>query len=169
MSKAYTQYIVEHCANVKKAYDWLVDHKIISDKYLHRLHTHDLSKYGDEEYAAYDKYFYGKQGKTPEVKEAFNFAWLHHIHNNPHHWQHWVLINDDDGTHALEMPEEYVVEMICDWWSFSHKTENLEEIFSWYDSHKSNMIMHKNTKARVEDILKQIKSILKEEAKHDNS
>ena len=60
------------------------------------------------------------------------------------------------------MPEEYVVEMICDWWSFSHKSGNLEEIFDWYKSHKSNMIMHKNTKAMVEDILDKIKKELKE-------
>ena len=133
MSKAYTQYIVEHCANVKKAYEWLVDHKIIKDEFIHRIQAHDISKYSDEEYDAYDKYFYGKQGKTIEIKDAFNFAWLHHIHANPHHWQHWVLINDDDGTKALEIPEEYVIEMICDWWSFSHKTENLEEIFAKID------------------------------------
>lgn len=161
MSKAYTNYIVEHCANVKKAYDWLVDRKIIKDQFIHRIHMHDNSKYSEEEYDAYDKYFYGT--KTAEVKEAFNFAWLHHIHNNPHHWQYWVLVNDDDGTKALEAPEEYVVEMICDWWSFGHKTGKLEELFDWYDSHKANMIMHKNTKKYVEDILAKIKTALKEE------
>lgn len=162
MSKAYTKYIVEHCANVKKAYEWLVEHKIISDKYMHRIHTHDLSKYSDEEYAAYDKYFYGKE-KTPEIKDAFNFAWLHHIHANPHHWQHWVLINDDDGTKALEMPEEYIIEMLCDHWSFSHKTGNLEEIFEWYDDHKKTIIFHKTTKKRYEELLDAIKNALKEE------
>ena len=88
-----------------------------------------------------------------------------HIHANPHHWQHWVLINDEDGTKALEIPEEYVIEMICDWWSFSHKTGELEEIFKWYDSHKANMIMHKNSKKLVEDYLKKIKEALKNEAK----
>lgn len=162
MSKAYTNYIVEHCANVKKAYGWLVEHKIIADKYMHRIHTHDLSKYSDEEYAAYDKYFYGKE-KTPEIKDAFNFAWLHHIHANPHHWQHWVLINDDDGTKALEMPEEYIIEMLCDHWSFSHKTGHLEEIFEWYDDHKKTIIFHKNTKKRYEELLDAIKNALKEE------
>lgn len=162
MSKSYDNYIVEHCSNVRKAYDWLVDHKIIKDSYIQHIIHHDLSKWSNEEYTAYDKYFYGKE-KTAAVKEAFNFAWLHHIHHNPHHWQHWVLINDDDGTHGLEMPEEYVIEMICDWWSFSHKTGELEEIFEWYRDHKSNMIMHKNTKKLVEDILDKIKKVLKEE------
>lgn len=162
MSKAYSEYIIEHCENVRKAYDWLVDHKIIKNEYLMHIIHHDLSKWSNEEFDAYDKYFYGKS-KTKEVEEAFNFAWLHHIHANPHHWQHWVLINDDDGTYALEMPEEYVIEMICDHWAFSHKSGNLYEIFDWYKSHKSNMILHKNTKKLYEDILDKIKTILKEE------
>lgn len=166
MSKDYTNYIIEHRDNVLKAYQWLVDHKIISNNYQHNIATHDISKWSNEEYDAYDKYFYGKQSKTAEVKEAFNFAWLHHIHANPHHWQHWVLINDDDGTHALEMPEEYVAEMICDWWAFSHKSGNLKEIFDWYKDHKLNMIMHRNTKVAVEAILDKIKEALKEEEKN---
>jgi hypothetical protein len=161
MSTKYSDYIVEHCSNVRKAYDWLVSHKIIKDKYVDVISTHDVSKWSEEEYKAYDTYFYGKS-KTQEVNDNFNYAWLHHIHENPHHWQHWVLINDEDGTKALEMPEEYVVEMICDWWSFSHKSGNLEEIFDWYKSHKTNMIMHKNTKAMVENILDKIKKELKE-------
>ena len=165
MSKNYDNYIIEHRTAVETAYQWLVDHKIIKDQYRHVIDIHDVSKWGNEEYDAYDKYFYGKS-KTKEVEEQFNFAWLHHIHANPHHWQHWVLINDDDGTHALEMPEGYVVEMICDWWSFSHKTGKLTEIFDWYKTHKTNMILHRNTKVAVEAILDKIKEALKEEEKN---
>jgi hypothetical protein len=163
VSKAYTNYIVEHCDNVSKAYYWLVDHKIIKDNYSHRIKTHDLSKW-TEEYKAYDKYFYGGE-KTKEVKDAFNFAWLHHIHSNPHHWQHWVLINDEDGTTALEMPEEYVIEMLCDHLAFSFKSGKLDEIFDWYKTHKANMILHKNTKILYEDLLDRYKKALKEENK----
>ena len=54
--------------------------------------------------------------------------------------------------------------MISDWWSFSFKTGDLKEIFNWYDSHKKNMILHKNTRKLVEDILTKIKKILNEEA-----
>lgn len=165
MSSKYSDYIIEHCSNVRKAYDWLVSHKIIKDKYVDVISTHDVSKWSDEEYKAYDNYFYGE--KTDKVKEAFNFAWLHHIHVNPHHWQHWVLVNDDDGTQALEMPEEYVIEMVCDHWSFSHKTGKLDEIFNWYKDHKANMILHKNTKKLYEEILDKIKNALKGEANAD--
>ena len=158
MSAEYNTYIIEHVDNVKKAYMWLKDHSIIKEDILDQLNLHDASKYTDEEYKAYDDYFY--RTKTKAVKEAFNYAWLHHIHHNPHHWQYWVLVNDDDGTIGLEMPENYVYEMICDHWAFSHKSGNLYEIFDWYKSHKKNMILHEKTRKLYENILDKIKKEL---------
>lgn len=113
MSTNYTQYIIDHKANVLKAYLWLKEHEIISLSLEEQINAHDLSKYTTEEYDPYDNYFYGS--KTEKVKREFDYAWLNHIHQNPHHWQYWVLINDEDGTKALEMPENYVIEMVSDW------------------------------------------------------
>ena len=161
MNAEYSKYIIEHVENVKKAYNWLVEKEIVSSSLITQMNLHDVSKWSREEFDAYDNYFYGK--KTERVKTEFNYAWLHHIHNNPHHWQHWVLVNDEDGTKALEMPQEYVIEMICDWWSFSHKTGNLYEIFDWYKSHKKNMILHDKTKKLVEELLDRIKEELDKE------
>ena len=168
MSAKYNEYISNHIANVKKAYLWLKDHAIINLKeaeadFLNQLNIHDLSKYSEEEYKAYDLYFYGT--KTEKVKKDFDYAWLHHIHENPHHWQHWALVNDDEGTYALEMPKEFVYEMICDWWSFSYKTGNLYEIFDWYKAHSKKMILHENTRKLVEEILDKIKTELDKETK----
>ena len=123
---------------IERTENWLKEHNIISEDLVTQLNLHDASKYTPAEYDAYDKYFYGD--KTKKVEENFNIAWLHHIHNNPHHWQHWVLVNDEDGPRALEIPKEYVIEMICDWWAFSHKSGNLYEIFDWYKYHRRNMI-----------------------------
>ena len=162
MSQEYTQYIIEHKANVEKAYRWLVDHKIADP--LFDFSSHDISKYQVEEYKAYDDYFYGKKNK--ETERAFNYAWLSHIHHNPHHWQYWVLKHDDEPEEALEMPEQYVIEMICDWWSFSFKTGNLYEIFDWYEKHKG-MVLHEKTRKLVEDTLNKIKKILDAEAKNN--
>lgn len=168
MSAKYSEYISNHIANVKKAYLWLKDRAIIDLKeaeadFLNQLNIHDLSKYSEEEYYAYDSYFYGTE--TEKAKKDFDYAWLHHIHENPHHWQHWVLVNDDEGTYALEMPKEFVYEMICDWWSFSHKTDNLYEIFDWYKAHSKKMILHENTRKLVEEILDKIKTELDKEKK----
>ena len=165
MSKEYTQYIIEHKKNVEKAYHWLIDHGIldIHESIPSLCVEHDMSKYQPEEYDAYDAYFYGGN-RTKKVESDFNYAWLHHIHNNPHHWQYWVLKHDDEPEEALEMPIQYVYEMICDWWSFSFKTGNLYEIFDWYKKHKG-MVLHPNTRKLVEDTLDKIKKTLDKEEK----
>lgn len=170
MSEQYNHYILEHCSNVSKAYDWLYNKipEVMKDKsfdiYL-LIEKHDASKWSDDEYDAYDKYFYGGN-KSHKVVKNFNYAWLHHIHKNPHHWQYWVLKHDDEPEEALEMPLEYVIEMICDWWSFSFKTGNLYEIFDWYEKHK-DMKLNDNTRKLVESILNAIKEKLDEENKND--
>lgn len=163
MTVNYENYLDQHKLNVMNAYNW-IRQNISSDIGIGgNIFLHDESKYTDEEYDAYDAYFYG--GKlTKEVKDNFDYAWLHHIHNNPHHWQYWVLINDNpnNGIVALDIPYKYVIEMICDWWSFSWRTGNLYEIFNWYDKHKDYMILSNNTRKLVEDILAQIKKKLDE-------
>jgi hypothetical protein len=165
MSYNYDEYLYDHKTAVKKAYEWLISHNIIlpclTDDELNR---HDTSKYGAEEYKPYDDYFYGN--KSHAVVEAFNYAWLHHIHNNPHHWQYWVLQHDDEPEEVLEMPYEYIIEMICDWWSFSFRSGNLGEIFDWYEKHK-DMKLAPKTRKTVEDILDKIKMELDKE-KDDN-
>lgn len=169
MSKEYDKYIKEHKVAVMKAYTWLLDNYddvLKISKYPNlkeNLLNHDTSKYSDEEYDAYDKYFYGGN-RSYAVVEEFRRAWFHHIHVNPHHWQYWVLVNDDpkEGTIALDMPDEYIIEMICDWWSFSWRSGDLTEIFKWYDDHKDSMILHERTRASVELILTMIKYKLDE-------
>ena len=169
MSIEYDNYLKQHRENVAKAAEWIRDNlqqdvKLDLDFYQQIMYMHDYSKDSNEEYYAYDDYFYGEL-RTKEVKEEFNNAWLHHIHNNKHHWQYWVLINDDKelGATPLRIPYRYVIEMICDWWSFSWKTGNLYEIFDWYENHKKRMILSKNTRELVEQILGQIKEKLDEQ------
>lgn len=173
MSIEYDNYLSEHCLNVRKGLEWL-RHNLpdlinICDYFYDQIsYYHDYSKLNVEEYDAYDQYFYGKQ-RTKEVKENFNEAWLHHIHHNPHHWQYWVLINDDpkEGTVALRMPYRYIIEMICDWWAFSWSKGNLYEICDWYDKHKAHMMLHADTRELVEDILGKIRAELDKEAEDD--
>ena len=159
MSKQYNDYLAEHIDNVKKAYFWLLNHGIMTYEDAPEISIHDASKFSLHEYDAYDNYFYNEKNDRKSI-DAFNYAWLHHIHNNPHHWQYWVLINDEDGIGPLEMPRKYVFEMICDWWSFSFKIGNLYSIFDWYDAHKKGMVLHFNTRNLVENILNNIRKEL---------
>lgn len=172
MSLEYNAYLDKHIENVKRSLSWLksnLPYLVSSQSYdkadynINLSFGHDASKWTKDEYDAYDKYFYGGN-KSYDVVTEFNKAWLHHIHNNPHHWQHWVLLEDDPdgGNVCIEIPEEYVIEMICDWWSFSWNTGNLYEIFDWYDKHKLTMQLNKKTRKLVEDILDKIKKKLDE-------
>ena len=170
MSVAYCNYLDEHIANVDRGLRWFVEERpdILRDLGLSvdqvRICNHDQSKYSIEEYAPYDKYFYGKE-KTPEVEENFNYAWLHHIHHNPHHWQYWVLIHDEpnEQTEALAMPSIYILEMVCDWWAFSWAKGDLTEIFKWYDEHKDNMILHAETRKKIDILLGAIREYADEQ------
>lgn len=166
MSQQYDLYLKKHKANVKKGFDWLQTNMpwLFEGRPSAVWQTefeHDASKSNPDEYEAYDAYFYGGN-RSHAIVEAFNRAWLLHIHRNPHHWQHWVLINDDpgEGEVLLEMPYNYIIEMICDWWAFSWEKGDLSEIFSWYDDHQAYIKLHPKTRATVEDILWELRGRL---------
>lgn len=166
MSKQYDDYLKQHIANVSKGYNWLrtnLSHLLIGGipDIDRQISEHDRSKYIPDEYDAYDAYFYGKE-KTSEVEKNFQLAWLQHIHRNPHHWQYWVLIHDDpdEGETIMEMPYNYIIEMICDWWAFSWNKGDLSEIFSWYEEHAAYIKLAPGTRAIVEDILWELRGRL---------
>lgn len=172
MSVEYDLYLYEHVKNTEKGFKWLqinLPDVVFGHAYVLnsiRL-SHDASKRSKEEYEAYDNYFYNASEHDENTLKAFDRAWLHHIHENPHHWQHWVLINDDDGVYALDIPYEYILEMVCDWWSFSWKSGDLTEIFNWYNTRKDKIIFSEKTRETVEDILNQIKERLLTGDKND--
>lgn len=169
MSREYDLYLESHKFNVKRGFDWIKENlpELIIDiygvDYEHQIgFEHDLSKSDMKEYNSYDAYFYGGN-RSYQVVQDFDYAWLRHIHKNPHHWQYWVLIKDDPelGEIVLDMPYNYILEMICDWWAFSWSSNNLYEIFNWYDAHKDYMKLSDKTRKTVEDILDRIHSKLK--------
>lgn len=166
MSVQYDNYLTEHKENVAKGFRWLQENipEVIEDGFEWQIcFNHDASKTDPEEYDAYDAYFYGNN-RSYSVVQNFKKAWLRHIHNNPHHWQHWILINDEpkEGMVVIDMPYIYVVEMICDWWSFSWTKGDLNEIFGWYEDRKDYMKLSANTQRSVEYILGKMKDKLEE-------
>ncbi len=172
MSIEYDEYLAEHRENVVKAMNWMFENipEVLADYGVKREDVdwliafgHDFSKGSFEEYHAYDHWFYGNN-RSYAAKQSFDKAWLHHIHNNPHHWQHWVLMNDDpeEGTICLPMPSKYVIEMICDWWSFSWKTGNLLDIIDWWVDHSDRIQLNAGTQLMVMQILAAIQNKLEE-------
>ena len=178
----YNDYLTTHISNVKRGYEWLKDNLpdiLAIDNYADEISyygeldeiiaNHDKSKYNKVpdadnyyeltcEYDAYANYFYGEA--SDENKELFDLAWLSHIHHNPHHWQHWMLQNDEDGLKILDMPYVFIVEMFCDHWSFSWRSGNLMEIEEWYLNHKDGILLSDSTRKTYETILNSVKSKL---------
>jgi len=169
MSLAYDEYLAEHIGNVNKGLNWMLDNLGLSHEEKAALETamlrsdHDESKYSIEEYDPYDRYFYGGN-RSYKVVQDFNYAWLHHIHQNPHHWQYWVLLEDDPEAglpyKTLPIPLPYIFEMIADWWSFSWKSGNLFEIFNWYAEHRDKQYINLNSRMILERILEKIWGVL---------
>lgn len=162
MSVEYDKYLDEHIANVKKGFYWIRKSlpELLIEKpgvdYELMILLHDDTKTVPSEYEPYDEYFYKPHNKDTEQK--FRYAWLEHIHRNPHHWQHWILRNDDGTNVILDMPYEFIIEMICDWWSFSWKTGDLFSIFDWYEENKKKIKLSKRTRDTVEDILDKLEA-----------
>lgn len=116
--------------------------------------THDLSKFRPDEWFAYVASFYGKAGRTPEVRAAFDRAWLFHQHRNPHHWQHWVLREDSGKTKVLEMPERYCVEMFCDWVGAGRAMgKGTNDVVDWYEKNTETILLAPLNRNHIEGLI----------------
>ncbi len=136
--EGYEKYVREHISAVQQMGDYLG----VSPA---QIQIHDLSKWSDEEYLPYANYFYGDE--SVKNKDVFNRAWLHHIHNNPHHWQHWLL-----GDKVFEMPRRFAIEMICDWVGMA--ITRTGDMTDWLISSSNEISLHPNTALFVENILR---------------
>jgi len=139
--------------------------------------THDNSKFLLDEFVPYARHFYGgnnekkykaiAQTKSGYLKSndkgdiLFDFAWLLHIHRNPHHWQYWILIQDEDANKALEMMPKYRKEMLCDWQGAAKAQGRIHpnELQDWYKAHKGKMQLNKLTKLETEASIKLLRRI----------
>ncbi len=143
MSTAYDRYLQEHISAVEEVY---------FEMFAENLEGHDDSKYSEEEYGAYDDYFFSGTERTADQKKAFSEAWLHHIHENPHHWEHWVLC-DGRRFRVFSMPDRYVKEMVADWASFALCSKDPFELRKFWAKKKDSYLLHGKTRERVEELL----------------
>ena len=154
----YMSYLNSHIQAVNKAWNYIRP-KIYNDSQFNEyiaeadfnIHHHDESKYDKEEFESYLNYFY-PYNKSKDEKE-FNYAWLRHQNLNKHHWQYWCLINDDGGKiEPLDIPVEYVIEMVCDWASFQFMYQN-KYVIDWYEDNKDNIILSDKSRKLVEKLV----------------
>lgn len=150
VAEPYLKSLVTHIKNVRKAGSWL-------GVSLYQLEEHDKSKFSDNEFGPYAEKFYGQPDEF-----SFSKAWLHHLHNNPHHWQHWLLpmpsdkeiVGVEDG--ALPIPEHYALEMVADWLGSSKTYTGTWDMEDWLLENIPKIKLHTETAVVVSTILKDI-------------
>lgn len=142
----YASYIVRH-----KWFVFLAGRRVGRIP-LWRLIIHDWSKMSPAEWGPYVQSFYGPE-RTPAVRKAFDVAWLHHLHMNPHHWQHWLLQEDDGGLKTLEMPKHFAREMVADWMGAGRAITGKWEVQEWYAKNHAKIQLHPDTRRLVSWLL----------------
>lgn len=159
----YNEYLREHISGVKDSWESILKPELKAHMDLYGvteadiqqadkfIPEHDASKRKKAEYDAYCDYFYPSAGHEKD-QTAFDAAWLNHIHINPHHHQHWILIRDGGELVPMEMPKHYVFEMLCDWHSFSRKNPT-STAKSWWDKNKKKMNLHSKTIKLIEKLI----------------
>ena len=154
----YKNYVLEHKKNVGLFADWLkenlpeifFDYGVDPNAFDDVIREHDESKFSEEEFEPYAQKWFG----NGEESLAYEEAWKHHWMNNEHHPEYWL---------EEDMPPIYILEMLCDWGSFSIAKGNLEELSDFYfnkakDDPEKNL--SDNTKKIIEDILEKINSAI---------
>lgn len=89
------------------------------------------------------------------AKQAFNMAWNHHQKRNKHHWQfHILTMDNEEDNEALEMPDEYLYEMLADWRGASRAQgmNNTTDVTEWYLKRRERFkkVLHPKTRRSIE-------------------
>jgi hypothetical protein len=162
----YLKYVLVH-----KWFVFVAGLKVKASPWL--LLIHDWSKFLPSEFFPYSQYFYNKERQAAEgldaigefglaelapfgfyIKDRFNVAWLLHQRRNPHHWQYWYLMQDNDPNFPLPIPEKYAREMVADWAGAGRAITGKWEVAAWYEMNKGKILLHPDTRLFVENLLR---------------
>lgn len=123
-----------------------------------RLIIHDWSKFLPSEWKPYAYTFYDKNGNK-QYKESpeFKRAWNYHQKRNKHHWQYWLLKEDDGLFIPIAMPEKYMLEMLADWMGAGRAITGRWEVVEWYEKNNHKIILHDYVRICLEQKMKEIK------------
>ena len=128
--------------------------------------THDLSKYAPVEFLVGAKYYQGNKSPNNAEREetGLSKAWLHHKGRNKHHFEYWIDYSMKDFPEfpltGMKMPVRYVVEMFCDRIAACRVYEKEKytdrSALNYYNRGKGHYVMHKDTAALLEKMLKML-------------
>lgn len=165
--KNFQDYLDNHRNLVAKYARKFCKHGKISKELCNRIENeHDLSKLQEPEYTAYcnRKWIEKTTGKDlyHDMDDNIKNAIVHHVKTNRHHPEFW---SDDyrgfattDPCHVKNMPEDAVIEMVCDWSAMGEKYHNTAR--NWYEKTKdTRWIYDKATTQKIEKWLKIMDSL----------
>ena len=116
--------------------------------------THDLSKFLPSEFFPYARTFYTQEGTTTFVNSIeFDRAWLLHQRRNKHHHNYWAYIDDGGVIHSIDIPEEYILEMIADWLTMEQTIPGSASAAAYYLKIKDTAHIHPNTHQKIQSLL----------------
>lgn len=147
VAEAFAESLREHIAYVQEAGRMIGVPEAL-------LEVHDLSKWSEAEFPGYAMHFKG--GGAPD---KFASAWLHHIHYNPHHWQHWIFSdgytpkdsNVENGV--VLMPLLCAEEMVADWMGAGRTYTGSWDMKDWLWEHIPKIKVHSQTAAMLRELL----------------
>lgn len=154
--KEYKDYVIAHKRRVTKFAEWLKTHcpelfeEVDIDAFDEIIRDHDESKFSEEEFEPYAQKWFG----NGEDCVDYELAWQHHWTHNEHHPEYWF---------GNDMPYIYILEMLCDWGSFSLDKGGIRELIYFYNNKAKNdpeKNLSTNTKAIIEDVLSHIEAAL---------
>lgn len=134
IAQAYHESLCAHVAYVREA-----GQRLGLD-----LATHDASKMSVAEFPYYARQFHGDKGDP----DGFAAAFLHHVHSNDHHWQHFVM---PDGftprgsaveAGCLRMPKPALREMVADWQGASRAYTGSWDMEGWLLDNLGKIRLH---------------------------
>ena len=147
VAEAYAESLRDHIRYVREAGEKI---GVLPEQ----LAKHDLSKWSVAEFRGYAMHFKG--GGAPD---EFATAWLHHIHANPHHWQHFLF---PDGytpkgsgveNGAVEMPKHYALEMVADWMGAGKAYTGDWDMTDWLQKNIPRIRVHSKTAKYLREVL----------------
>jgi len=127
--------------------------------------VHDWHKFRPCEFGPYARHFYGsgrnistgrdKSGyykPTDTGDKAFDMAWLFHARMGKHHWQFWAMA-DVAEIKAFDIPDKYVMEMLCDWEGAGKAQGRIVPLKEWYETNSMKMILSPGTRSAIREKL----------------
>lgn len=120
--------------------------------------VHDLSKFSPQEWKPrvaalgqcagnfQDELGYYVADRVPDELAA---SWLHHYHQNPHHWQWWVVMLDGKVSKVLPMTDQFRREMLADWLAVS-RMPGRQAMIPWYEANRERILLHPDTRLWLE-------------------